>query len=88
MKKLSLEEIDKRIFNINKSIKRISAPYLGKITIICLKDNHIWTCRMQDIFRGHGCPKCSNNGKLSNEILDVRVNYPPAKASGLPVSNE
>jgi DNA-directed RNA polymerase subunit M/transcription elongation factor TFIIS len=73
MKKLSLEEIDKRIFNINKSIKRISAPYLGKITIICLKDNHIWTCRMQDIFRGHGCPKCSNNGKLSNEILDVRL---------------
>lgn len=39
----------------------------------CLKCHHIWQPLASNIIAKHGCPKCSNNIKLTNEIIDTKL---------------
>ena len=77
MKKLTDEDVDQRL--IGRNIKRLD-NYLGKeikIRFQCLIENcnYIWQTRPDDIFTGHGCPKCVNLIKLTNEIVDQRLQH-------------
>lgn len=74
MKKLSNEEVDKRI--INKNIIRLDNYINNKIRMNwkCSICNNIWKTKASHILSNSNCPKCIQNAtKLSNEIIDKRL---------------
>ena len=44
-----------------------------KVKIKCLKDDHEWFVKPNQLSNGSGCPKCSGNIKLTNEELKTLV---------------
>jgi hypothetical protein len=81
--KLTNEIIDERLEG--RLIKRIG-EYKNidtKILFKCLIDDYIWEAIPNSILNtGHGCPKCSNHLRLSNEIIDERISCRPIKRIG------
>ena len=75
-KKLTNDEIDKRLKESNRDIVRID-NYPGKNSIKikwkCLLDEHIWEASTANILNNKGCPKCSGNLPISNEEIDMRL---------------
>lgn len=75
--KLTNEIIDKKL--INRNIKRLD-NYINNLTKIkfqCLKlnCNFIWKTTTNRLFsQKSGCPKCAGNIKLTNEIIDNKLN--------------
>jgi len=75
-KKLTNEDIDSKLKD--KKIKRLN-NYINidaKNTFECLVENcnYIWSTSVGNIVNtGTGCPKCSRNAKLNNEIIDQRL---------------
>jgi len=73
---LNNEIIDEKL--LNRNIKRLG-NYINcktKVTFQCLKENcnYIWDSLTGNVVcNGHGCPKCANNAKLNNEIIDKRL---------------
>lgn len=68
-KKLTNEEFIQRIKNVNPNIEIVD-NYINaktKIKCRCLKCNHIWTTLPDNLYRGHGCPKCVGNIKKTTE---------------------
>jgi hypothetical protein len=62
-KRLTIEEINNKIVNINANIKILSEEYIGahdKLKCECLIDGHIWFATWGSLSMGHGCPMCSN----------------------------
>jgi hypothetical protein len=72
--RLSNEEIDYRIKD--RSIIR-TGNFINsnsKITFKCKICNYEWLSLVENIFNGNNCAKCSGNAKLTNEIIDLRLN--------------
>jgi hypothetical protein len=74
--KLTNETVDRRL--INRNIKRINCytNNATKINFQCLINscNYIWKAMPTDVLNGEtGCPKCSGNLSLNNEIIDQRL---------------
>src|SRR5258708_1443712 len=85
--KLSNEEIDRRLILKRKNIKRID-DYLGNkvnINFQCLIEGckHIWSARPNNILNGNkGCPGCAKLIRLTNGIIDNRLEGRPIKRLG------
>ena len=80
--KLTHEIIDERI--IDRPIKRLG-DYVSAQTKIewgCKTCGHEWKTTPTHIFSGTGCPACSVNEKLSNEIIDERIKDRPVERVG------
>ena len=81
-KKLTNEIVDTRI--LDRSIKRLD-DYINNKTPIrfqCLIStcNYIWPTAPTDLInKGHGCPQCAGELKLTNEIIDERIKGRPIK---------
>lgn len=74
--RLSNEDIDQKLNN--RKIKRIGDYITAtiKITFQCLVENcgNVWVATPNKIFsQKSGCPKCAGHEKLSNEIIDDRL---------------
>ncbi len=68
-KKLTNEEFIQRIKNVNPNIEIVD-NYINaktKIKCRCLKCNYVWTAFPDNLYRGHGCPKCIGNIKKTTE---------------------
>ncbi len=78
MNKLTSNDIDNRLIDLNIPIKRLDEIVgMGiRIEWICLKNEceHIWVARPNDVIRKKSkCPKCSTQLKLTNEIVDQKL---------------
>lgn len=77
MLKLTNDIIDGRITSQNREIVRIDDyPGNNKIRIKwkCLKCGNFWMAHVANVINNNrGCPKCANNIKLSNEIIDSKL---------------
>lgn len=73
MIRITNEIIDAKLKNRN--IIRIG-NYAGpknKISFKCKIDGRIWESTLNNITNGQGCPSCSGKEKLTNEIIDKRL---------------
>jgi hypothetical protein len=80
---LSTEEVDDRLKGIG-TIKRIG-EYVNIRTAVefhCLICEYEWKTIPTRIWRGIGCPKCSDHLPLSNEIIDQRLAGRPIQRVG------
>lgn len=82
MKKLTNENIDRRLVNIKRLEDHINCNY--KISFQCLVDdcNHIWQATTGNILSGRGCPKCAGLLPLTNEIVDQKLLFRNIKRIG------
>lgn len=76
MRKLSNEIIDNRLENRN--IKRLDnfIDVSTSINFQCLKSNcnYIWITTPNSVLNSNtGCPKCSNNIPINDNIIDERI---------------
>ena len=73
--KLTNLDVDNRL--LGRNIRRLNnyVNNLYKINFKCLIENcnYVWSSTPRDIFTGCGCPKCANNIKLTNEIIDEKL---------------
>lgn len=75
-KKLTQEEVVKRVKEINPNIE-IIGEYINskaKIKCKCLVDGYEWCATPNHILRGKGCPKCAGNIKITTEEYIIMVN--------------
>ena len=73
--KLSNDIIDSRLSKVNTNIERTSdfKNTVSKMSWRCKKDGCEWLSLPLSILKGHGCPECSGNQKLTNEIIDTKL---------------
>jgi hypothetical protein len=73
--KITDEYIDIKLKD--RPLKRIS-HYIDSSTTVdfeCLKDGYIWKSKINDIFYGHGCPKCYHPfATLTLEEINKKLN--------------
>lgn len=78
--KLDNNAVDQRLIKDNRSIKRLDNYTMisTKIRWQCLVENcgYIWSAAPNDVLNGDktGCARCSGNERLSNNIIDQRLN--------------
>jgi very-short-patch-repair endonuclease len=85
--KLTNEEVDFRLKNNNRPIKRLDnySGIYAKIKWKCLKENcnYIWISDPNSVLNlGSGCHQCGKQIKLTNQILDDRLDNRNIKRIG------
>ncbi len=76
MKKLTTEEIKKRMYELTKGEYLLSGEYLDAKTKILIKHNvcqNEYEVIWNNFQSGRRCPKCFGNDKLNNEEIDKRM---------------
>lgn len=69
---------------VNRKIKRLTNCD-GAFKLVkweCLICNHTWKTSPKEIKSGKGCPKCANNIKYTNEIIDDKLKHRNIKRLG------
>jgi len=69
-----IANVDKRL--LEKNIKRIGEfkGYRNRLLVRCLIDGYEWEVFICNIFYNNaGCPKCSNNARITNESIDTYI---------------
>lgn len=84
--------VDRKLLENNREIKRLGSYVnsLSKIDWLCLNNecNNIWLSTPNNVLNsGRGCPKCGGNSKLSNEIVDDRLEFCQIKRIGNYINN-
>jgi hypothetical protein len=83
------EMVDERLIGTN--IQRIGdyKNAMIKIKFKCLIHNYIWECRPSQILNHNSkCPICAKNGKLNNEIVDIKFKEKHFKRIGNVVNSK
>ena len=71
-KKLTKEVVNERIKD--RGIELIGEYINSRIPVLFrCANNHTWMTRPDDVFRGHGCPICSGNSRLTKEIVNEKI---------------
>lgn len=77
-KKLTLEEIKEKLYNINPNIEILSDEYVNngkKLKCICKIHNNVFHTAWAQLNAGHGCPVCGGSQPLTMDIVKNRMNY-------------
>lgn len=81
LQRFSIEEIKKRVFNINLNIKIIDDIYINahsKLRCECLICHNKWFSSWSNLSKGRGCPKCAGTEKLNlDEIKKILKSINP-----------
>lgn len=72
-KRLTLIEVQKRLDDTGCDIDIIGVYKNTHIKCLCRcrKDNCEWMVRINDVFNGHGCPRCANSERISDSTVDL-----------------
>lgn len=73
MRKITLEEINKRLLNKNITLIGDYKNNRTPTKFRCEDCNLEWLTQPDHIFCGSGCPRCSGRLKLTNQIIDDRI---------------
>ncbi|MEG2786423.1 MAG: hypothetical protein RR942_01290 [Romboutsia sp.] len=81
-KDITLEEIKRKLEQINNNIIVMSTKYINGRTNLKLKckiDNYEWNNCWNNLQQGQGCPKCSNKAKrtlseIQRELININPN--------------
>ena len=76
IRKLTQEEFEKRLYDLNKNIEVIGKYQNNSTKVICkCKICHDeWSPLPANLFKGHGCPSCANNKRYSTEEFIIKLN--------------
>lgn len=77
--RLTIDEVRKRLNEINPYIEILSEKYINaqtKLNCRCKVDNHEWKATWNNLSKGSGCPKCkaTNNSKRFSLTLNTVKN--------------
>lgn len=77
MKRYTKKEVQEKINKIHGKEKfLLLGEYKNARTLIetkCLKCDHVWNANTHSLIRGHGCPKCANNIKRTQNQFEELV---------------
>lgn len=79
MRKLTLEEVKRRVYSSGMKIEILSDEYISvheKLRCRCLIDGYEWDAIASNLMRGHGCPRCGDRAvaeKRASSLDDVKT---------------
>jgi peptide subunit release factor 1 (eRF1) len=90
--RLSLDEVKRRVHQINPKITIVSAEYLGARSALkckCVNCEHIWNSSWNRLDRSANCPKCGSQYKSEEEVRSIferltGLRWPQANPSEVP----
>lgn len=75
-KKLTEKEVQERINKIHGERYILKGEYINTkkpVTVLCTNCNRVWEARLDSLFKGFGCPRCSGKLKKNTETIKKEV---------------